>query len=802
MTYPIQPSFTGGELSPSLYARVDLAKYAIGAKTMLNFLCHPHGGVSNRAGTYYIGEVADSTKEHRLIPFQFSVTQSYMLEFGDNTMRVIKDSGYVLDGTSVSAYEISTPYGEDDISAIMYAQTADTMYLAHGSYPPQVLTRLDHDDWTMTETSFTDGPYLAYQDGDSDYSFTPSVRAVGATGTMTCSASFFNSNMVGSYFRLGYEDAENPSDIDWGHVTIDGYNFPTEVTITVVTALGFDYTVNGDFVSGENNWEDKSTGNGTLSVVGGVAVLNEVAGSDVAAMQQAMAVPDGASLTLSVTTGDTLANNLRILAGSTEGGSQFAAFSATNTGTTYTSTFTATTDLVYVKIYTNGSSTGDSKVSLVELTTANLSTANWRESAFTAEHGYPATVAFFEQRLLFGGTSGYPQTIWCSKTAEYTNFGFTTPLVASDAFSFTLDSMQMNAIRWMFPMQELVVGTAGAEYKISGGSSSDSMTPTSILARVQSRNGSSLLLPEVVNYTLVYLQRGGALVRDFSYSDTEAQYVGINLSIIAQHLFTGYTIVDWAYAELPDSVLWCVRSDGTLLGFTYMREHDVWGWHQHTTDGLFESVGVIPGDTQDDEVYFVIKRTINGSDVRYVEKLMPRITDTGTYDYFFVDSGLTYTGVATTTLTGLDHLEGETVVALANGTVIEDLVVSGGSVTLSETTTLAHVGLPYISDLETLNINFSDDQGTSQGRRKVIPSITVRFQETRALWAGPDSSHLVEIPFRTNAMDESPIPLYTGDKQVKLKAGYDTNGRLLLRNIDPVPVTILGVIPDVEISDI
>jgi len=803
MSYPIQPSFTAGELAPSLYARVDLAKYAVGARTMYNAFCHTYGGVSNRGGTEFIGEVSDSDNATRVIDFQFSVTQAYILEFGNQTMRVIKDGGYVLDGGS--PYEIVTPYLSADLFEIMVAQTADTLYLTHQNYEPRSLTRLDHDDWDLEVVPFIDGPYLAYESGDEAFEFTPTVQTAGDSGTMTCNAEFFTTGMVGSFFRLGYADAEDSAVIDWGYVTIDSYTSSTEVAITVVADLGFDYIINGDFEDGEANWTNESTGGGTFTVTSNDAYLSEVAGSDVAAMMQASAVPDGSALLLTVVTGGTMANPVRVQIGTTEKGNQVATLDCTSTTTTYTETFTATQDLLYVYAYTNGSSTGDSIISSVSLTFANLTTSEWRAAAFTSDYGYPAAVAFFEQRLIFGGTIAYPQTAWCGNTANYPNFGFNSPRLDSDAFSFTLDARQMNAIKWMFPQQELIIGTAGSEYKVSGGSSSDSMTPTSILARVQSHNGTVSVAPLVVNYTLLYLQRSANAVRDFEYTEANAQYIGNNISVIANHLFKNHTIVDWAYAEIPHSVLWCVRDDGVLLGLTYMKEHDVWGWHWHTTEGgFFESVAVIPGNgstTGDDEAYFVVRRTIDGNSVRYVERMMPRITDESTYDYYFVDSGLTYTGSAVTTVSGLDHLEGESVVALADGSVVRGLTVVGGSVTLPVPATLIHVGLPYVSDLGTLDVAYADDMGSDQGRTKAVSEVSVFVEDTRSLFAGPDADNLVEVPFRTDGISDDPIGLETGIKNVSIPSGYTTSSKVYFRVEDPVPMTILSVVPNLDVSE-
>jgi len=269
--------------------------------------------------------------------------------------------------------------------------------------------------------------------------------------------------------------------------------------------------------------------------------------------------------------------------------------------------------------------------------------------------------------------------------------------------------------------------------------------------------------------------------------------------VMATHLFEGRRIVDWAWQQEPWSLVWCVLDNGALLTLTYMKEHEVWAWTRHETDGEFESVCSVPGDSRDD-VYFVVKRTIEDSTVRYVETLAERLSGGDVKTSRFLDCAGVYDGASTDSVSGLDWLEGKTVNALADGGVVAGLVVESGSVTLPNEASEIVVGLPFLSEMETLQLDFQTQDGTGQGRPKRIPEVVLRLRETRGVAAGPSSERpdlLVDLkpPFTTS----DPIALFTGDAPVVLHNGFDRNGgRIYIRQEHPLPMTVLGVLPSVE----
>ena len=416
---------------------------------------------------------------------------------------------------------------------------------------------------------------------------------------------------------------------------------------------------------------------------------------------------------------------------------------------------------------------------------------------------YPSNAAFHQQRLWFGGPDENPQTFYASQTANFENFNKSRPAKDDDSLEFTLASGKINQIKWLAPFGDLLIGTAGAEFQVTG-ASEGAITPVNIDAKPQSFWGSGDLNPLIVGNSILHVQRQGGKVRDLFYSLEKDGYAGNDLSVLANHLFDGYSIVSWAYQQSPDSVLWAVRNDGKLLAMTYLKEHEIWGWHVHETEGEFEWVAVIGGDIED-RVYVSVKRTINGSDVRYIEKKMPkwRAAD-GVENAFYVDSGLTYKGAATSVISGLDHLEGQTVSVLADGSPIVGLVVSGGSITLPAEASLVHVGLPYTGALAPLPFEVDEQGGTSQGLIRGFGLVTLRLYETCGGKAGAGSStadisdlEFDELIYEADNWGEAITP-FTGIKELALPGGFGPDHTIFIVQDKPLPFNIQALIAEVD----
>ena len=842
-------NFTGGELSPRLDGRNDLTKYSSGCKTLENLIVYPHGAAARRPGTSFVAEVANSANKTRLIPFEFSTTQTYMLEFSNLKIRVYKDNGSVLegdktisgitkanpavvtanshgysngdevvitavvgmtevngkrflvadkttntfelqdkDGTDINSsgfttyssggvsnkvFEITTPYTTAQLFDIKFAQSADVMYITHPSHEVAKLSRTGHTTWSLDEVSFTKGPF---QDPNiTTTTLTPSSASTGSRN----------------------------------------------ITASAITGI-----------NGGVGWLATDVGR-QIHFNGGYGVIT-------------------------------------------------ARTSATVAVATITTAFT----------------------------NANAIT-DWYLGAFSDTTGHPSCVTFFEQRLVFAGTTNQPQTVFFSKSGDYENMdaNLTGTISDDDSIVYTIASNQVNAIRFMTATRTLIIGTAGGEFTVSGGGTDSAVTPTNILIKKQSNHGAANVDAIAVGNATLFLQRAKRKIRELAYNFDVDGYLAPDMTILAEHITEG-GLTQIAYQQEPNQIIYAVRGDGELVGLTYQREQQVTAWHRHIFGGIFgtatitvtdyanikngtrivlkksdgttttftsatsatsgffhnatsnnqtatnlktlidadsnftatvssnvvtikevvstgldyltissfdiarltatsegksicESVAVIPTDDTEYQVYVIIKRTVNGSSRRYVEYLNNvDFTETDNTTFNYLDSALAYSGTAVTTLSGLDHLEGQTVHILADGATHPTKVVSSGSVNLDRSSTNVKIGLGYNSILQTMRLDAGSQNGTSQGKTKRIYEITVRLYESVGVEVGPNLSDMERIPFRTSAdvMDQG-IPTFTGDKAVEFRGNYDTDGFIFVRQTQPLPLTVLSLYPELQTND-
>ncbi|PUB87076.1 MAG: hypothetical protein DBP02_02190 [gamma proteobacterium symbiont of Ctena orbiculata] len=412
---------------------------------------------------------------------------------------------------------------------------------------------------------------------------------------------------------------------------------------------------------------------------------------------------------------------------------------------------------------------------------------------FDAAGKYPGAVTYHEQRLAFGGSDNDPQTFWTSRTGSFHNMQVSSPSTDEDAITATLVANQVNRIKHLVSLNDLLILTAGAEWRIT--SFDQAFSFSNIRRKPQGYRGAGDVKPLVIGGTVLYTLPKSSVVRDFEYSLESDVYSGSDLTILSKHLFENHSVVSWAHQQHPYGIVWGVRDDGVLLGLTYQREHKVWAWHRHTTEGEFEDVISI-SEGLEDAVYAVIKRTIRGQTKRYIERLHTRLFD-AVEDAFFVDSGLTYSGSPATTITGLEHLEGMEVVALADGNVIKGLTVLGGQVVLQHEASVVHVGLPYVCDIETLNPPIQ----AAYGKKRTVTKLQMQVEKTRGLWAGPNSENLYELKQREYEDWGEPTALKTGFMETTISHTWQGDGSVLIRQNDPLPASILSLIPDYELGE-
>lgn len=745
-------NFTAGELTQRLFGRTDLGRYDNGATTVENFLVQPHGGLSRRPGTRYIAEVKTSSAKTRLIRFQFNVEQVYVIEMGNNYMRFYKDGGQIVDGSS-NPIELTTTYTTAQVPDVKFAQTADVMYLVHPAHPPRKLTRSSHTSWSITDVDLKRGAML-----DPNIT-TTTLLANGRTGNVniTASASLFTSNDVGRLVQLHKGFAKITS-ITSATVAVaavqeleDGRTelMPTYATNTISFHEG-----DPDNTGLEHN--DR---------------LEDTAGNFI---DQGFEV--GMRVTLTGSTSNNFSNLLVV----------------------------AVTDTTLVIAPGNdlASEAAGDNVTLVGSLVADK---KWRLGAFFIG-SYPSTVAFYEQRLVFAGTSNQPQTMFFSQSGDFENFEIGTD--ADDGLQYTIGSNEVNVIRYLVSSSQLVVGTSGGEFVVRASGFDEPLTPTNTQIKQQTTFGSAPIQPLLIGNSTLFIQRAKRKLRELAFSSESDSYVAPDMTILAEHITEG-GIEEMAYQQEPDSVAWLVRADGVLACMTFRREEQVVAWHRHIVGGAFgsgnavvESVATIPGDIDEDQVWVIVKRTINGATKRYVEYLSGFDFGTDVGNAFFVDSGLTYSGSAATTISGLNHLEGQSVAILADGAAHANKTVSSGAITLDRSVTKAQIGLPFTSKLETLRIDAGSAMGSSQGKNKRIGEVTVRLFRTVGLKIGTSSTELDTVPFRSSSdsMDTA-LSLFTGDKTAEFNGGYDDDATITIVQDLPLPMTILAIFPTLSVFD-
>lgn len=406
--------------------------------------------------------------------------------------------------------------------------------------------------------------------------------------------------------------------------------------------------------------------------------------------------------------------------------------------------------------------------------------------------GNPGVVASFEQRRVLSGVESDSQNIWFTDLGTTTSLAFHIPILDTDRISFELQSPLQAAVRFVAPSANLVVFTESTEFVMTT-VDSEALTPTSFRARPVSYVGCSIVKPLLVNDVLFFCGARGGHVYEFSLRAAFEGYKPKDVSIRAPHLFDGYTIVDSAYQKSPIPVQWYVRSDGALLGYTFSSEEEVGGWHIHTTDGAFERVCVAAEGTED-RVYFIVRRTIDGNTVRYVERFAPMAEVTDIADAFHVDCGLAYSGAAASTISGYDHLEGEEVVANVNGTVVDGVTVSSGDVATGVSSTTAVIGLPFTGTFQSLPVAVNADGASVQGRVKDPSRAYARVVNSGQF-------HIGVTDERNEMTTGGAVGELTSDEaRIALPGTWSEGGQIFIKQFDPLPLNIVALTIDVELG--
>lgn len=415
---------------------------------------------------------------------------------------------------------------------------------------------------------------------------------------------------------------------------------------------------------------------------------------------------------------------------------------------------------------------------------------------FVSADTRPHVAAHYQQRRFYAQSNENPDGIEASRTGFLNNFGRSSPLQDDDALSLKIKGRHYHPVRHMLGLKHLIVFTDGGAWTV--GEPEKPLTPSTLFADQKTYSGcSETVIPVVIGETVVYVQARGRSVRELRFSQEIEGLAGRDLSQFGSHLFDNRTVVDMDFAETPNSIVWATRSDGTLLGLTFIQEDETYGWHRHDSGASadFERVRVVP-EADDDAVYVIVRRTIDGATVRYIERLERREVESFDADAFFVDSGLSYSGAPATVFAGLDHLEGESVAVLADGANVGPKTVTGGQITLSTAASNVHAGLPITAELETLDLDVGG--AMIRDKQKLVKAATLIVDKSAIGFnVGPNFTDMVPArlhPWET-ATDEN-----TALVEVAIASTWDKPGRICVSHTAPLPLTIIGVMPHLALG--
>lgn len=752
-------SFSGGEVSPEIYGRIDLAKYQIGLAKCRNFIVLPHGPAINRSGTQYVIEVKDSTKPVRVIPFSYSSNLTYILEVGHLYIRFHTAGGTLLEAAqNITSISLANP-GVFTINAHGYSNGQWLFLSGIGGMTAlngRFVKIANATTNTFTVTDLTGSAI-------NTTTFTPYTGG-GTAARVYEIASPYDTTQI-SLFDIHFVQSNNK-------LTLVHASYPQQELVRISST----------------NWTlSAPTFNPSIAAPSGVAAA-PATGSGSTTYTYGVTAIDGTTFDESfISSTASCTNNLN-----TAGNSNQVTWSAVAGAIRY-NVYKSRSGLMSFAGQTPSLSFIDDNI-LPDPATVPAT----QGPQFSSVGTYPAAVNYFEQRRVFAGTVNSPQTVYMTRSATESNMAASLPTRDNDAIAFKIAAKDSNPIRHVVPIDDLILLTAGGVWKIEA-VGSDALTPTSISVRAVASPGATMVQPVVVGKYILHVIPGGH-IQEVAFSWQVNGYDVDDKSIMAQHLFDNYDVVDIAYSYAPFRVLWGVRSDGILLGLTYLPKQEVLGWHWHDTTGKFESVASVL-ENGVDAPYFVVNRTIGNRTVRYIERLKERRAST-LAQTFIVDAGLQYSGTPVNSVTGLYHLEGMTVSILADGAVMPQRTVSNGTVTLPTgvTASVINAGLPITADLQTLPLTY-EGQGFGEGILKNVDRVHLRVVSSSGILAGPDFNNLTAYKQRTSEPYGSPPNPVTGTVQVDVTPSWSTEGQVCVRQTDPLPLTIAALVLEFGTGD-
>ncbi len=733
-----QGAFTSGELAPSLTARIDLAKYSQGCRTLRNFLVQPHGGATKRPGFLMLEKLPGAAA---LLPFTFNCNQAYVLVFGDKWLRIATAQGMLLNAEG-GVLEIASPYTLEQAQGLSFAQSGDVLFLACSGVVPHKLKRLAHDKWEFEAMSFK----------------APLSPAQWVKTAVTSVSGYNLAYGGGELFRR---------DLNYGTYGEEYYSYsPVQQDLYAQASSSYMVT-NIQFVNGARK-SDGSVSYPQLTTPYHyvVTAINDKGKESEASVPAHITGPASNNWQA----GDYVQLSWQAVPGAVE----YCVYKGCFGGS---AGYAATTSNLYWNDYN----------------TAALSTQTppkWTDPF--PDNDYPAVVGFFEQRLVFASSPKRPQTIWLSRSGDYENFSASSPLQADDSIELTIAGNEVSRMNWLVALRSLILGAEGMEWELS--SSEGPFTAKSARVTPQSYRGSASLPALVVGNTVLHITRSGREVRDLKYDFGSDSYGGTDRTILAAHLFEGRHIKQWCFQPAPHGIIWLVRDDGMLLGMTFQAEHDVCAWHRHDTDGRFHGVCSVPGG-RNDRLFCVVER-----DENFYLEVLAESADGVYLDSALRYSGPATREIGG--LEHLEGKEVGLAARRANGFMAAEAPrrVTNGRIQLDAPAEDVTVGLIYQADLETMPVELSGEGGVSLGRKKHINAVNIIFKDTITARAGGNFTRMEDLRWRSAEAYGQGLEPFSGSKRVVLGEGPQNSATLCIRSEGPLPMTVLALLPELEVK--
>ena len=818
---PIQTAFNAGRFTGRVVGRSDLEKYKYAAAEMLNFIPTVQGPAVKRSGTRYVTSCIATGSRSRLIPFEVSEEASYVLELGVNRIRVYQSGGAVLESPTIALSAAPSATSPVVLNTATHGlTTGDSVFVTNSA-----MEEINGRFFTVSVTSPTtfellgeDGTGRATGTGGEFARHYDIVDGVASNSIpwQESELSFIQFVQSGDLMYLVHPD-HYPHEIvresatEWTCKEFEP-SFPPLQTENVT-----DTTMYASAVTGTGITITASTSIFTADDVGRVLSLGEVVeaknGKWTAGVDQDQLVEG------TWNTSTQVYNEGRVYVG--------VVASSTKTGYTpplHEEGTESDGNITWrfinwgwgygtITAQTGTTCTLDVDTDGLELPASIVGSGNatkkWAFGSWDAVSKYPTAVAFYEDRLWFGGTNAEPQTFWGSASGDFFDFRITPATEDDTGLQFTLLSDQLNKISWMQGDEVLFMGTTGGEFTIDSGSAAKAITPSNVRVRRRSRYGTdSTIRAMSLDSSVIFIRRNSD-VHEITFDFGSDRYVAPDLTQYADSILKpGVREVD--YQADPFRQVWVLKTDGTLASLSFVKLEDVVAWADVEIGGVdaaVESIAVVPHPNgKEDQLWITVRRTVGGVTVRYVEYVHTYFDGDDIKDAVFCDSSLTYSGVPTVTIRGLWHLNGETVSILADGYRVSDRVVSDGAVTLTTLAETVTVGLPIPpAKLRTLPWGRESYGSTTHGRRGRIISVGIRVHElgegleyggdfdSMDLWTLRDQS----VPFNT------PVPLYTGlsPNMESIPSGWGRDKQVAIRHSSPLPCTVVAILGELEVED-